>query len=296
MEFDQLRALLSVVEHGSFTLAAEALGVSQSTVSFHIKALEAAAGARLLDRSREGVTPTAAGVTALQYAERIVGLRRELEHALSAEAEGLRGSVVIAASTIPGEYLLPPLLAALRRTHPGVDVTISVSDSSEALESLIAGRCDIAVVGTRPGARRLAVTPFADDEVIAVGRPDAEGVDATDPSILCKVPLVLRPETSGTRATVASLLAKYPPQGARVVVGSTEAAKRCALAGLGLAFVSRHAVRGELSRGDLVEVPLSALPVRRKFWLATVRRTTPSAAAEALVQQLREAPDDSIDD
>ena len=286
MELDQLRTFLAVIEHAGFTRAAEALGLSQSTVSFQIKALEAAAGTRLLDRGPGGVVPTPAGRVLRHHAERVIEALRAAEAALEAEAEGAHGQITVAASTIPGEYLLPPLLATLRRTHPGVSITIDVGDSGGAIAALLAGRCDLALVGTRPTDRRLATRPFADDEVVLVGAPGAEGVDATDPEVLRTVPLVLRKETSGTRAAVADLLARHAPAGARVVVGSTEAAKRCAAAGLGLAFVSRHAVADELRGGRLVEVALRGLPVRRRFWLATARRVTPSAAAAALVELL----------
>lgn len=286
MEFDQLRTLLAVIEHDGFTRAAEALGLSQSTVSFQIKGLEAAVGAKLLDRGPSGVVPTAAGRVLRRYAERMLALRAEAEDALGAEAEGARGHVAVAASTIPGEYLLPPVLATLRGSHPGVSVTIDVSDSGAAIAALVLGRCDLALVGTPPSDRRFLTRPFATDEVILVGAPGTDGVDATDPEVLRRAALVLRKESSGTRAAVADLLARFAPSGARIVVGSTEAAKRCAAVGLGLAFVSRHAVRDELAAGRLREVALAGLPVARRFWLATLRRTTLSAAASALADLL----------
>src|SRR5262245_35721580 len=77
VEIDQLRTLLAVLEHGSFTRAALAIHASQSTVSFHVRALEDAVGARLLDRRRRGVRPTPAGRVVASYARRIVTLRAE---------------------------------------------------------------------------------------------------------------------------------------------------------------------------------------------------------------------------
>jgi DNA-binding transcriptional LysR family regulator len=295
VELDQLRTFLAVIEHAGFTRAAEALGLSQSTVSFQIKSLEADAGARLLDRGPGGVVPTPAGRVLRRHAERVLEVIAEAKAALSAESEGAHGHVIVAASTIPGEYLLPPVLALLRRTHPGVSITIDVGDSGSAIAALLAGRCDLALVGTRPADRRIATRPFADDEVVLVGAPGADGVDATDPEVLRTVSLVLRKETSGTRAAVADLLARHPPAGARVVVGSTEAAKRCAAEGLGLAFVSRCAVADELENGRLALVALRGLPVRRRFWLATSRRVTASASAAALVELLSGEGDPGAD-
>lgn len=293
MEFDQLRTLLAVLEHGSFTRAAEALGLSQSTVSFHVKGLESAVGSRLLDRGREGVRATPQGELLRRYAERLWALRGEAFEALRAESHGQRGRVVVAASTIPGEYLLPVFLARLRLSHPGVSVRVEVSESSRALASLMAGECDLALVGRRPSERNLVAEPFADDEVVLVGpspNPFVAPRQTLDPEALRHVPLVLRGEGSGTRAAVAELLARAAAEAdgpARTVVGSTEAAKRCVLAGMGLSFVSRLAVADELAAGRLSLVPLPGTPVARRFWVVAPRDRTPSSAAAALVALLR---------
>lgn len=292
MEFDQLRTLLAVLEHGSFTRAAEALGLSQSTVSFHIKGLELAVGSRLLDRSREGVRATVQGELLRGYAERLWALRSEAMQQLRAESHGQRGRVVVAASTIPGEYLLPSFLARLRLSHPGVSVRVEVSESARALASLMARECDLALVGRRPSDRALVVQPFAQDEVVLVGpspNPFVARGQALEVESLRHVPLVLRGEGSGTRAAVAELLARAAADGeaaARVVVGSTEAAKRCVLAGMGLAFLSRHAVADELEAGRLELVPLPGTPVARRFWVVSLRERSPSSAAAALLALL----------
>jgi DNA-binding transcriptional LysR family regulator len=293
MEFDQLRTLLAVLEHGSFTRAAEALGLSQSTVSFHIKGLEAAVGSRLLDRSRDGVRATPQGELLRSYAERLWALRGEAIEQLRAESHGQRGRVVVAASTIPGEYLLPPFLARLRLSHPGVSVRVEVSESSRALASLMARECDLALVGRRPPDRALVAQPFAQDEVVLVGPSPNPFVVPGQPLLLealRRVPLVLRGEGSGTRAAVAELLAHASDEldgSARVVVGSTEAAKRCVLAGMGLSFLSRHAVADELAAGRMELVPLPGTPVPRRFWVVVPRDRSPSSATAALVALLR---------
>lgn len=295
MDFDQLRTLLAVLEHGSFTRAAEALGLSQSTVSFQIKALESAVGGRLLDRGRDGVRATRRGEILRGYAERLWSMRDEALGQLRAESEGERGHVVIAASTIPGEYLLPRYLGQLRRSHPGVSVRVDVSESSRALATLAADGCDLALVGRRPSDRGLAAHPFADDEVVLVGpspNPFVEPDAHLDASALGQLPLVLRGEGSGTRAAVADLLARVSlpvaSSSASVVVGSTEAAKRCVLAGLGLSFVSKVAVADELASGRMEIVPLAGTPVARRFWLVHRRDRSPSSAAAALMARLRE--------
>jgi DNA-binding transcriptional LysR family regulator len=287
MEIDQLRTFLAVHEHGSFSRAAEAVHLSQSTVSFQIKALETAVGSRLLDRRGGRVRPTDTGRLLRRYAQRIVSLREEALARTRAEEEGQAGRITIAASTIPAEYLLPPALARLRRTHPGVQVVVQVSDSRRAGLALLAQECDLALVGSRLRDRRLVCAPFAEDEVLLVGpspNPFAPS-GRLGPKQLARVPLVLREEGSGTREAVAAILARRDAAGgaapAAVQVGSTEAAKRCVLAGLGLTFISRRAVADELAAGRLRAVAVPGTPVRRTFHAARLRAVTPSAAARA---------------
>ncbi len=281
MEFDQLRTLLAVLEHGGFTRAADALGLSQSTVSFHIKGLETSLGTRLLDRGRDGVRPTTHGTTLARYATRMLELRRQATARLGGIDDGTIGRVDVAASTIPGEYLLPELLARLRSTHPGVDVTVHVGDTRRALGALREGIVDIAITGSPSGDRKIDEVAFATDTVVLVG-PEAPR-DAR--STLVGVSLVLRREGSGTRAAVAEVLARALDGGETgpvVEVGSTEAAKRCVLAGLGLAFISRRAIEHELAAGSLHVHPLPGLPAERTFLVATLRGVTLSPGAQAL--------------
>jgi DNA-binding transcriptional LysR family regulator len=135
--------------------------------------------------------------------------------------------------------------------------------------------------------------PFAQDEVVLVGPSPNPFVVPGQPlelEALRRVPLVLRGEGSGTRAAVAELLAHASDEidgSARVVVGSTEAAKRCVLAGMGLSFLSRHAVADELAAGRMELVPLPGTPVPRRFWVVVPRDRTPSSATAALVALLR---------
>lgn len=296
MELDRLRTFLAVLEHGSFARAGQALGVGQSTVSFHVKALERSVGATLLERGRGGgaggrrakVLPTEAGRVLRPYAERILAARDEALARLRAGEEGELGLLTIAASTIPGEHLLPALLARLRALHPGIRVELEISDSEKATAAVLAREADLAVVGSKPRERRLVALVLAHDEVVLVGpvpNPFAPR-GRLEPEELRDVPLILREPGSGTRHAIASLLphALAGEHGAAVRVGSSEAAKRCVEHGLGLSFLSRQAVAGELAAGRLAIVELAGTPVRRTFYVVRHRAVTPSAAARAFLE------------
>ena len=290
MEFDQLRTFLVVLEHGSFTRAAEVLGLSQSTVSVHVKALESSVGSRLLDRNRERVQPTAKGRVLRRYAAQLMALREEALGQVTGDESGA-GHVAIAASTIPGEYMLPRALADLRQHHPRVSVTVTVSDSRRAIGALLARECDLALVGSRSADARLVQMPFAADEIVVVAPAFGPWTKAASAS-LEGVPLVLRSEGSGTRAAAAEILASVrsaAEPAAVIEVGSTEAAKRCVVEGLGVAFVSRIAVGDEIERGELAVVPVPGTPIRREFFVAHLRNTELAVAAATLVEILTAA-------
>ena len=291
MEFAQLRTFVAVLEHASFSRAARSLNTTQSTVSFHIKSLEKDVGARLLDRDAARVRPTQAGRALARYASRILALRSEaLERIHSLEGLAV-GQLDLAASTIPGEYLLPGLLAAFRSLHPSVQIRVRVFDSAGALNALLADECEMAFLGTRQADRRVVFTPFAEDEIILIGpvpNPFAPGGTLTA-ARLREVPLLLRESGSGTRRSMAAILSRHGLRGA-IELGSTEAVKRGVLSGMGLGFVSRHSVRDELKHAALAAVKAPGLPIRRSFYAACLRGRSLSAAARAFLDLVNRAP------
>jgi DNA-binding transcriptional LysR family regulator len=288
MHHERLRTFQTVVDKRSFSRAAAALGCTQSTVSFHIRALEQEVGAVLLDRQRGQVRTTAAGKLLLPYAARLATLASEARDRLRQEESAEAGRIRVAASTVPGEYLLPPILARFRAAHPGVSFTIHISDTKRAIAALVAGECDVALVGARLPDRRLHFQAFAEDEVILVAAPDLPEAAKRrlTAAELRRAPLLLREEGSGTRLATRRFErdADAPPV---LEIGSAEAIKRCALAGLGLAFVSRHAARDELADGRLVIVATPGTPVRRKMHAVRLAAAPLPAAARSFLSMLR---------
>jgi DNA-binding transcriptional LysR family regulator len=288
VELDQLRTFLAILEHGSFSRAADVLHLAPSTVSFQIKALETATGSRVLDRMGRRVRPTASGRYLQRYAQRILSLREEALAGLHARERGDAGQLTIAASTIPAEFLLPPALAALRARYPGVSLVVDVSDSRHATAALLSEQCDVAIVGERVRDRRVLSSPIAEDEIVLVGLPSRAparaGADRP------RLALVLREHGSATGGHVAALVARLAAErGGELTVtqvGSTSVARRCVLEGLGLTFISRRAVEDDLRSARLVELPLRGTPVRRLVYAARLRAAEPSPIARALVAEL----------
>jgi DNA-binding transcriptional LysR family regulator len=121
MDLRQLEIFARVAELGSFSRAAEALHLTQPTVSEHIRALEDELGVRLLDRLGRATGPTGAGRLLLSYATRMLALAREARQALDSVQGRMRGELLVGGSTIPGEYILPGLLGRFREKFQGGD-------------------------------------------------------------------------------------------------------------------------------------------------------------------------------
>src|SRR5919202_3778883 len=135
MDTRQLAAFCEVVERKSFSQAAERLGVTQPAVSLQVRSLEKRLGRKLLDRSGRRVEPTEAGLALYRGAQRILTLEDELVQELEGGDSGeLGGSLAVGASTGPGSTVVPLLLCEFQRAHPGVAVSLSISDTQSVVE------------------------------------------------------------------------------------------------------------------------------------------------------------------
>src|SRR6187397_3170317 len=127
MDTRQLAAFCAVVERRSFSQAAERLGVTQPAVSLQVRALEKRLGTQLLDRSGRRVEPTEAGLRLYRGAQQLLD-------ELAGEGEGeLAGELQLGASTGPAAIVVPLLLCEFQREHPGVKISLTVSDTQSVV-------------------------------------------------------------------------------------------------------------------------------------------------------------------
>jgi len=153
------RTFLGVLRAGSLSSAARELRLTQPTVGRHVDALERALGYPLFTRSRQGLAPTDAALALQPYAETLAATAGALLRAASSHGDGVRGTVRITASEVVGVEVLPPILAALRQTHPQLVIELVLSNR---IEDLLRRDADIAVRMQRPAqeallARRVGV-------------------------------------------------------------------------------------------------------------------------------------------
>jgi DNA-binding transcriptional LysR family regulator len=275
MNVQHLRTLIAIAEQGSLSAAARAMQISQPAVTKQVQRLEQELGTSLLVRGPQPrVSFTAAGERALAFAREVAGRLDVLHEQLALLRSVSLGRLTVAASTIPGEYLLPALLAAFHSQYPQVQVRSTIADTAEVARQVLAGQADVGFVGAVPGPAGLRLERLvADDVVLAVpcdhpfARRAIVGLDE-----LAGQPLILREEGSGTRRSVEKALAAagyaLRQEDVALALGSTQAIVQAVGQGLGIGFVSARAATQAQADGHLVCVRLAGLDLRRDLYLA----------------------------
>lgn len=295
MNLRALEAFCAVYREGSFTGAASDLGLSQPTVSSHVRNLEEELGARLFDRVGRRVQPTRAARLLFRHARRLLDLSREMTDEIDRFLHGLHGRLVAAASTIPGEYWLPAQIGRFHELYPEIRVTVEIHDSGAVVERVVDGRVELGVVGARLNRDELSYRELAVDRLVLVAPPRAEWLAAGAVSLdeLRRLPFVLREQGSGTRFMFERALAGrgLEPGDLRVVaeLGSTTAVKEAVKAGVGVSVLSRLAVEDDLAAGRVRLVEMEDLPgLERAFFAVTHRDRAVSPLAHAFLEFLPE--------
>jgi len=296
MDLRRLEVFAKVAELGSFSRAAEALNLTQPTVSEHVRALEGELGVALLDRLGRVAVPTPAGRLLLGYARRVLALVQEARQAVDQYQGRLRGELVVGGSTIPGEYVLPGLIGQFKGKYPDISISLLIGSSQHVSAWVEDGRVELGVVGARPTSRALQARELMTDEIVVVVPIDHPWAARKSVSLadLREAPLVLRERGSGSRDALVRALAGVGLDlgGLRVVgeMGSTQAVKQAVRAGVGVAFLSRRAVEDECRARLVACVRVRDLVVRRAFYLVTHRDRTRSPLAEAFLAFVESQP------
>ena len=287
MDLRQLEIFVKVAELGSFSKAAEALFLTQPTVSEHIRSLEDELGVRLLDRLGRGAVVTKGGALLQGYAQRLLALSREARQAMESFQGRMSGDLLVGASTIPGEYILPGLIGRFKEKFPDIAITLLIGDSQTVTEWVAEGRAEVGVVGARSGHRSVEFRELLPDDIVLIvsAAHPWHGRKQVTLDELRAEPLRLRERGSGTRAALESALAASAADlsAFRVVgeMGSTQAIKQAVKAGVGVSLVSRRAVEDESRSGAVWCLRVKDLKIARAFYLATHRERSRSPLAEA---------------
>ncbi len=294
MDLRHLLTLRTVVDKGSFSHAAEELGVSQPAVSFQIRSLEERMGQRLLDRSGRRVTLTDAGRVVDGYARRMLALEDDLVREMSQLSDHISGPLVLGSSTGPGELLLPRLLGGFKSENPDVEVSLVVQDTQTVCDRVLDDDLELGVVGAARPHRGLLFEPFVRDELVVICPPSHPLATRRRIGLaeLASEPMILQQRGSGVRAV---LEAAFRAAGIRMrdvdvtlELGLQQSVRVGVLDGLGITVISRLAVERDLAEKRLVALEVEGAVLARDFSLVRHAGRTPSRVSECFVAYARE--------
>ena len=292
MEFRQLEAFIATVDHRSFSAAAEALYLSQPTISSHIQALEGELQTKLIRRTTKKFEITPEGQQLYEYAVALIRLQQKAVSELS--NTGVR-ELHIGASSVPGQCILPGILAGYRAIAPNSNFRITSADSMDIIQKVESGTLDLGLVGMETESRHCVFEPFASDELV-IAAPNNAYYQAkygqTFSAGLLKEPMIMRTEQSGTKQEAERLLQQFglTDQDLNIVasMNDAEALRNCIIQGLGISIVSHKMVKQQEEQGTLLIYKVSEFVKPRKFYLVYQDGPYLPKAADAFIRYIRQ--------
>lgn len=254
MNPQQFRIFIRLSETGSLSQIAREMELSQPTVTFHLKKLTQAAGVTLYQKRGDQIHFTDAGKMLLQYAKDITSLYEEAARIMAEYKEDKRGEILVGASHVPANYVLPPVFLRFSEEHPATKLSVRVGPTPEMIESIKGKKLDLAIVSTSPVydpdlfTRRITDDPVK--LIVPVGHPlsDKETVTLSD---LEGIPFILQ-QKGATRDVVDDWLAKTGTT-LRVAMelSNMDAVQKMVALGAGCSILSARSVVEPVSDGVL---------------------------------------------
>lgn len=282
MNLKQLEAFVMIANNKSFSLTAKKLYLTQPTVSAYISKLEYELGEKLFYRTTKEVTLTEAGKKIYIYAKDIIELAEKIENAFKGSSEEGTRRMVISASSIPGTYLLPGILAEFSRTYPNVEMRVQESDSAGVMNDIREHRADLGFVGTATKDREISFMPFCRDELVLITPNNDRYRELKEKKLnltwIEQEPWIMREDGSGTYKETLHVFEEMGIHSDQLHIlarfNNTGAILLSVAQGSGISIVSRLAAQAAVERGDVLDHPLGANGSYRWISVAT-SSTTP---------------------
>ncbi len=278
MDIHHLKIFVSVYKNKSFTKASEKLHISQPTISEHIKNLEKSLNCKLFDRLGRSIMPTAEADVLYPKALQILDDLDQIQEDISAAGIGVKGKLIIGASTIPGAYILPRMAYTFKKQYPDVAFEILIEDSGKITNMVLQHDLFFGIVGAKMTSEKLDYEPLIEDELVLVATPKLLPQKTITLDKLRSIPFLQREIGSGTRQTFENFLKKNTNTtntfNIVATLGSISAVKQAVKENLGASVISRVAVQEELDSSILHEIPIINMKMKRKFYLVLQKKRT----------------------
>lgn len=266
----QLEVFLAVAEFGSVTQAARQVHVSQPAASMALADLEKHLSVPLFDRVGNRLQLNDEGARLLPMAQEVVARTEEIWDRFHHPDTRMAGKLRIGASSTLGNYLIPQLIGEFVESHPGVELSLEVGNSEDIVRDMMAFEIDVGFIEDVCHQPELEAHYWRDDRLAVFCSPDyplAKYSPINDPQQLQNERWILRERGSGTRHVFEMAIAgRLENLNVYLELGHSEAIKRAVMSGVGISCLSVVVLQDHLRAGDLVEIQVPFLDLRRRFY------------------------------
>jgi len=285
MDFKQLEAFISVAKLRSFSKAANAIYLSQPTISSHISSLEKELRLQLFDRTSKEVNLTPAGESFLQYANDIINTRNHAITELSNFNNNISGKLNISASTTPCNAILPSLINKFNELYSNVKFNVKEQGSVGIIKDILDLNCEIGLVGTSIDNEKIKSYKIMEDELVIVSNPQLNLPDKLSIEELLKQNFIIREKDSATRHTLEASLSdsNIDLNKLKVLceVNNVDAQLKFVKLGMGISIMSKTLCEEYFKNGSLKLSTIDDISLNRDIYLiiSAKRTLTPIATA-----------------
>ena len=299
MDIKELEAFAYVVENCSFSRAAELLHLTQPTISSHVSALERKLNIKLIVRTTKETYPSDAGKLLYKYAKEILQVREDAAFALRNFSHEMKGTISIAASTVPSQDSLPHLLQEFRERYPDITFSIQMEDSPKVVELVAARSVEIGFCGTMVASHKCVYQDFASDAMVLI-TPNTEAYRAYSGGAfpverIQQETFISREKGSGTYQAGKELLSQYGIDIAAlrtaVEIRSTESVKQMVSQGLGIGLIAESAAQDYVQFGKILSFPFPDSDFRRRLYIVKHKNSILSPIAQVFYDYARKTGD-----
>lgn len=282
----------------SFTLAGENLRLRQPSVSLLIQGLQRELEVKLFERLGNKVHLTTAGEALLHDVEailsRVEGIKERMD-----EIKGLKkGRVSIGGGPIPAASFLPLTVQRFKKKYPGIEVALKVQSSDRMEKELLEGELDLALLSWFPGSPVLHAEPYREEEVVVIAPPKHPLTKKRSVSLelLSKEPLIAPEKGIRTREMIEQIFARKAVPFAPLIEIGTEfgvrdAVRAAVASGLGIGFIAKCHVMGDIKAGHLSVLKVPEFNLKRTIYIVTHRNRLTSSLVKAFRDFLKSEKD-----
>ncbi len=291
VDFKQIEAFINVAKYKSFSKAAEAIFLSQPTISAHIASLEQELNVALFDRHGKEVRLTHAGSLFLEHAINLVNIRNTAIVNISEYENSISGRLSISSSTTPCRFLLPSLVKSFNDTYPDVTFSIKEDNTRNVVEHILSSESDVGIVGEVISDSRLSFEKICSDRLVVISN-SSELSKTISLDELLHQRFILREKGSATRnAFEKGLKSKgYTSERLKVFaeVSSLEAVLQFVKSGSGVSIVSEMACQDYISTGLIKKHFINGMDISRDIFIVNHNKRTLPPVAKAFYSHVIE--------